>query len=261
MKPSTIPPVVLATALFVLAGCESRSISNSGFDHRYNYAGRGGQADGYAGELSELDVLGVTPDSAITEADIRTALQGATGVRLEPASKVLLIQSGAEFPDAPMLEALSRQFSVAPFSGKPRGRADGAPSYSKSLRLAAARGGYDKIVCYWGVLESERKNKITAAVSWVPVIGSVIPDERENMRIQLKAAIVDVASGRWSIVTPAPRTSTSLSSIVGRRTTDQDLVTALKTKGYRDLAEALARQPAGEVSPPVAVASAPHSLR
>lgn len=238
---------MFAAALLFLAGCETRSISNSGFDHRYNYAGRGGQPGGYSGELSELDVLGVTMDPTVTDADIQAALQTSARARLGPTSRVLLIQSGADFPDAPMLEALRQRFSVAPFSGKPPGKTDGTPTYSKALRLAAARGGYDKIVCYWGVLESERKNKITAAVSWVPVIGSVIPDERENMRIQLKAAVVDVASGHWSIVTPSPRTSTSLSNVISRRQTDQSLVAALKAEAYQDLVTALAQRepPAG----------------
>lgn len=239
MKTDSPFKAALVVASILLAGCGTRSISNSDFDHRYNYAGRGGQMGGYAGELSELDVLGVAADSTITEADISAALRSSGGARLTRTSKILLIQSGADFPDAPMLNAMRQQFAVAPFSGKPQTKPDNAPAYAKALRLAAARGGYDKVVCYWGVLESERKNKVTSVVSWVPIVGYLIPDERENMRIQLKAAIVDVASGRWSIAVPPPTASTSLSSILSRRETDQDLVAKLKEQGYRDLAQTL----------------------
>lgn len=231
--------LILMVSVF-LAGCETRSISNSGFDH--NHGGWRSAGGGYVGELSELDVLGVAADTAITDADIKAALEGPSGAKLAHTSKVLLIQSGADFPDAQMVDAMRERVALAPFSGRPQTKSEGSASYAKSLRLAAARGGYDKIVCYWGVLESERKNRITSAVSWVPVVGYMIPDEREAMRLRLKAAVIDVASGRWTIVTPLPVTSTSLSSIFSRRATDQDLVSKLKERGYRDLALALAER-------------------
>jgi hypothetical protein len=229
------PTLVLGALL--LAGCTTRSISNSDFraDNPYGRAALGG----YAGELSELDVIGVTTAASISEADIQAALREHAPVRLARTSKVLLIQSGADFPDEPMLAALRGRFTVAGFSGKPAPKPVEGPGYSQALRLAAARGGYDKIVCYWGVLESERKNQITSAVSWVPIVGHVIPDERQNMRIRLKAAIVDVGSGRWTLLAPPPSSDTSLSTVVSRRSVDQDLVNGLKAQGYRDLARLL----------------------
>lgn len=237
MKIKTGVGLALAAGLMVLAGCETRSISNSGYDHRSNYGARAG---GYTGELSEVQLLGVTANPTTTEAEIQAALQSRERVLLARNSKVLLIQSGADFPDAPMVDALGQRFSVAPFSGRPPQRQEADGSYAKSLRLAAARGGYDKIVCYWGVLESEQKNQATKAVSWVPIVGYAVPDQRENMRIRLKAVIVDVASGRWTLVAPPPAASTDLSSIFTRRSTDQTLVAALKETGYRHLASTLA---------------------
>lgn len=234
MNPKILLPS-LALGALLLAGCTTRSISNSGYDQGYRYGG----FTGYAGELSELDVIGVATEKNVTEADIQTALRDRAAVRLARTSKVLLIQSGADFPDEPMLAALRGRFSVAGFSGKPARLADQSPGYSRALRLAAARGGYDKIVCYWGVLESERKNKVTSAISWVPIVGSVIPDEREHMRIRLKAAIVDVASGGWTLLAPPPSSDSSLSTVVTRRSVDQDLVSGLKAQGYRDLAQLL----------------------
>lgn len=227
----------LALALALLAGCSTRSISNSAYDEQFR---RYGSALGnYRGELSELDVVGVTIDAAITEADIRSALAESAVPRLTPQSRVLLIQSGAEFPDDRMIAHLGKTLAVQPFSGKPPAPTDGGQSYSKALRLAAARGGLDKIVCYWGVLESEQTNHVTKIVSWVPVAGSLLPDQTQSMRIRLKAIVVDVATGRWTFVSPPSAVSSSLSSIVTRRNTDQTLVAELKENGYRNLAQAL----------------------
>lgn len=236
MKPPALFTCALAAALLLFAGCQTRSISNSGFK---DSGRRSSELGGYTGELSELDLIGVAADTAVTEADIQAAVHGPAGTSLARTSKVLLIQSGADFPDAPMLEALRPHFSVASFSGRPQAKHAADASFSKTLRLVAARGGYDKIVCYWGVLESERKDKLTATVSWVPIVGYVLPDEREHMRIRLKAAIVDVASGRWTLVNPPPAASSKLSSILSREEKDQELVQHLKAEGYATLARTL----------------------
>jgi hypothetical protein len=226
---------LLSLALALFAGCTTRSISNSSYD-----AARGRPDTHYRGELSDLDVVGVAIEAKVEEQDIRKALAEAVPVRLAPTSRVMLIQSGAEFPDDPMVAGLRARFDVQPFSGVPTGQNVDSPTYSKSLRLAAARGGYDKIVCYWGVLESEEVNKATKVISWVPLAGFLIPDERQSMRIRLRAVIVDVASGRWTYVSPASVASSGLSSIVSRRNTDQSLVAELKEAGYKNLVQALA---------------------
>lgn len=238
MNPKSPLLSALTLGALLLTGCTTRSISNSNFDAAYG-SSRHGQLGGYAGELSELDVIGASLDAGVSEADIAAALRDRAPARLARASKVLLIQSGADFPDAPMLEALRSRFAVAGFSGKPLRSSAGGPDYSRALRLVAARGGYDKIVCYWGVLESERKNNVTATVSWVPIVGHMLPDEREHMRLRLKAAIVDVASGNWTLVAPAAASDSSLSTRLNRRSVDRDLVNGLKTQGYRDLAQLL----------------------
>ncbi|HEX2855684.1 MAG TPA: hypothetical protein VHO24_20785 [Opitutaceae bacterium] len=236
MKFKTGAATLLATGLLFLTGCQTRSISDSGYD-----SGRYGSARfGYTGELSEFQVLGITAETTVSEAEIQTALQTRGGARLTRASKVLVIQSGADFPDAPMLEALNAQFTVAPFSGRPPREEKANASYAKSIRLAAARGGYDKIFCYWGILESEKISQATKTVSWVPIVGFAIPDERQNMRLRLKAAVVDVASGQWSLVSPPPVSSSEFSSIVTRRNKDQSLVATLKLTGYQNLVRSLA---------------------
>ncbi len=235
-----ITPLVcgLVSAAWCLAGCTTRSISNSGFENSSRYSAP--PLGGYKGELSELDVIGLVADARVTEADIHAAIEGPRGTKLGRNSKVLLIQSGAEYPDAPMLEAMQTRFAVSSFSGRPSAAIEPASSFSKTLRLVAARGGYDKIICYWGVLESARENKVTSLVSWVPLVGSVIPDEREHMRLRLKAAIVDVESGRWTFVNPPSAGASELSARISRKETDQSLVENLKAEGYRTLARTLA---------------------
>lgn len=249
----------LAPALALFAGCTTRSISNSSYDHESARVGGRDNDTTYRGELSELDVVGVSTEGAVTESDIRSALAESGATRLTPASRVLLIQSGAEFPDDEMMSGLSLRYQVQPFSGIPataRGPSQptfgatprppvDATSYSKALRLAAARGGYDKIVCYWGVLESERESKATKLISWVPIAGNWLPDEKQSMRIRLRAVVVDVASGRWTYVAPESVTSKSLSSYLTRRDTDQSLVAELKAAGYKKLVVALSENRAG----------------
>ena len=189
--------------------------------------------------MSEFDVLGVDSASAVTDAEILEALDTRTSVRLAKSSRVLLIQSGADFPDNPMQEALGARYTVGPFSGKPRAPKDATASCSRSLRLAAARGGYDKILCYWGVLESTRTGKITKGVSWVPIVGYFVPDETQSMRIRLKAVLIDTATGNWVMIQPEPVTDKQLSSIVSRESSDQGLVERLKAQGYRSLVSVL----------------------
>src|SRR5579862_5414160 len=165
MKNSHLPGGALIVFVLALAGCETRSISDSGYN-RSRYSSLG-----FRGELTEFDVLGVDSVSNITDADIAAELKNSKGAHLQRNSKILLIQSGADFPDAAMAEALGQRFAVTPFSGKPETDRISRPSweatpsaqvavsnqpklsYSKSLRLTAARGGYDKIICYWGILE------------------------------------------------------------------------------------------------------------
>ncbi len=224
-----------AAACLLLFGCNTRSISNSD----YNPGNRYGAPGNYAGELSEFDVLGVDSAGTVTNDEIQGALDTRTPARLARTSHVLLIQSGADFPDNAMQEALGARFTVGPFSGTPRAARDATASYSKSLRLAAARGGYDKILCYWGVLESTRTREITKGVSWVPIVGYFVPDETQSMRIRLKAVLIDTATGNWVMLQPEPVTDKQLSSIVSRESTDQGLVERLKEQGYRSLVSTL----------------------
>jgi hypothetical protein len=92
-------------AALCLTGCKStRSISNSGYGQHY------ATAPGYSRqELNEYDVLGIDPEKPVTEADIQAALTSPE-IQLTPGASILLVQSGALFPDAPLVDALSEHF-------------------------------------------------------------------------------------------------------------------------------------------------------
>ena len=199
MKSRLVPSLAI---LVLLAGCESRSISDSGYHGGGNaYYGRGG----YEGELAEADVVGapVKPGGTVSEADIQRALHGSRPVHAAPGTALVVVQSGAQTPDDAMLQALNRRYQVQPFSGLPSAQSE-RTEYSKRLRLAAAQGGVQHILVYWGTLESARENQVTKAVSWVPIAGNFVPDENQQMRINLHAVLIDVASGHWSPYTGKP---------------------------------------------------------
>ena len=107
--------------------------------------------------------------------------------------------------------------------------------------MAAAQGGLKHILCYWGTLESAQENQATKIVSWVPIAGSLIPDQTQRMRINVRAALIDVASGRWSMITAKSSENTALSPAVLRQSSDQKQVEKLKAEGYASLAEDLGR--------------------
>jgi hypothetical protein len=236
------------------AGCANqRSISNSGY--REENSGRRtstavDSAFRYRGELSEFDLLGIAHDQFTTEEQIRDALDAAKKVELHPSSSILLIQSGAAIPDGAMTTSLSKHFGVVPFSGIPGGLGsvddqNGSherENFARALRLAAARGKNDVILCYWGTLESANQNLSTHTVSWVPVVGWMLPDKREHMRILLKMALIDVRTGNWTLFSPEPFQETRLSTAVNRETSDQRLVERLKSEAYAASADELVKR-------------------
>ena len=231
--------LILVVAL-VSISCKTRSISNS--DYGGNW--------GYRGELSELEVLGVDVNKKISEEDIKAALNTKTKMSLKRGDRIVLVQSGAQFPDGPVLEELKPYYSVIPLSGVPvrddryRQREDEGikQPIDKSLRLAAAKSGARTLIVYWGILETGREDHGTKTISWVPVIGRIIPDEKQKMRIRLKAAVIDVASGAWEFVIPEVYNDARTSARVNREESDQDQVTLLKAKAYKALVSDLLKR-------------------
>jgi hypothetical protein len=242
-----------------LAGCahEMRSISHSGHQEEsgaiFNRCpdGNSDAAFQYRGELSEYDVLGLSRTEPTSEADITRALENAEPLRLRPGNSILLIQSGSLLPDAAMVSELSRQYRVLPFSGVPTLHRSDTGSrqtesfdpegYSKSLRMAAARAGADFVLCYWGRLESATDRLPTKNVSWLPVVHWLVPDEKLHTRIQLKIALVDVRSGKWSLLSPKSFETAGITTSPHRATTEQKQVEQLKRLAYKASADEVAK--------------------
>jgi len=242
----TITSLLVFGLVLGITGCASstRSISNSGpspagnqYPHPRTVIADALQS--YRGELSEFDLLGVDRDQFVTDEQIAITLAGAREVHLKQGETILLIQSGASFPDGEMVSELENYFRVVPFNGVPTGRMQNAslqsdqPAYSRSFRLAAAQAGAAHIVCYWGNLESMRTDMHTKTMSWIPFAGWVVPDENQAMRIRLKLAVIDVKSGGWTMVSPNEFVDrNSRSNRFNRDRADQKQVQELKELAY-----------------------------
>ncbi|HLY55223.1 MAG TPA: hypothetical protein VKS60_06680 [Stellaceae bacterium] len=181
--------LLLAAAVSIaIAGCSVRSISNSGYPD-------GGGDWAYRGEIQEADLI-VPQAGPITEQQIEQTLADRIPVAPQRGNRLVLIQSGALQPDSAMLDVLSRDFQLVPFSGVPQDRSSKEPEdYASRLRLMAAEGGVSQILCYWGELEAGRNGEAGKAVSWLPIVGAIVPDETQHMRIVLRAVLLDVATG------------------------------------------------------------------
>jgi hypothetical protein len=230
----------LALLASLLAGCATRSISNSGYPSESWYGHKASTNPLYKGELSEFDVLGIDPQATVTTEEIAKAFEQKQGLKLSKGSSIMLIQSGALIPDEPMVKALEKYYSVAVFSGVPTSQ--GAVNYSMPLRLAAAKGGFEKIVVYWGLLETAQKGLGSKTVSWVPFVGGVIPDQTQEMRVRLKVAVVDVKTGQWDMFSPEPFQDMSTSARYSRESSDQGQVALLKKQSYQAAAEDLVKR-------------------
>ena len=220
--------LTIASSLF---GCSTRSISNSDYsaDPDRGYGQKSNPF--YNGELNELDVIGIDSKSAISEEEIAKAISNKTRITIPKGSSIMLIQSGAMIPDEDMVKDFEKYYNVSVFTGVPaEGSADG--NYSRALRLAAAKGGAEKLIVYWGLLETGHENLSTKAISWIPFVGGAITDETQRMRIRMKVAVVDVKSGQWEMFSPEPFDNSSSSGSNSRASSDQAQVATLKSKAY-----------------------------
>jgi len=209
------------TLAALACGCEAtRSISNPVRPY-------GGGNSTYRGELSDFDVVGV-------DAGTTPTLSGK--VALRPHARVLLIQSGAEFAPERLVSALSEHFEVSTASGVP------TPALGeRGLRHAAARGGFEFVIAYWGVLESSERDTAGKAASWVPIVGWFVPDSKQSMRIRLRVVVLDVATGQWTTLLPTPIDDERASTMMGRESSDRDQVELLMSAAVPIMVETLTR--------------------
>ena len=224
--------------VLALQGCGVRSISDSGYQAESQSSFRPSSNSLYKGELTEFEVLGIASQTPATQEEINRSLEDRQKLTLTKGSPIMLVQSGAIMPDDQMVRALESHHRIVAFSGIPTAPSNG--NFAPALRLAAARGGCEKIMVYWGILETAQKDMSTKTVSWVPIIGGMIPDESQEMRIRLKVAIIDVKSGQWKTISPKPIQDTSVSARYSRASSDQRQVEALKSQAYAELANDIA---------------------
>ena len=92
-----------------------------------------------------------------------------------------------------------------------------------------------------GMLETARKGLASKPVSWVPIVGWSLPDEKQLMRIRLKVAVIDVRAGHWSVFSPEPFEDQAVSANYGREAADQSQVQKLKQKAYEAAVKDLLR--------------------
>ncbi|MEP7044651.1 MAG: hypothetical protein ABI843_16410 [Dokdonella sp.] len=244
-----LPSFAIALALsatVLIAGCATRSISNSGYVKPSFWAGRTAQNPLYRGELSEFDLLGIDPMASVGADEIEREFRVHARPALRTGTAVMLIQSGAMIPDATMTTALGRYYEIAAFSGIPqepvRASTDNHRDYSMNLRLAAAKGGYPVIIVYWGVLETAVDKLGTKAVSWIPFAGSAVRDEQQRMRIRLKIAVLDTRSGQWEMLAPQPLETAATSARRSRESSDQSQVEQLKHDAYEAAASEITKR-------------------
>ena len=233
-RPLALPGI--AAVLLALTGCEEGSISDSTPYDRPAFVG------GRTREIDELDLLG--SQHSTSEGDIQSALRGGQsgGPRARPGSALLVVQSGAPAPDSIMLAALEKSYRTFPFSGVAASDRHRDGSLGRDLRLAAAKSGCAYVLCYWGKLESIREDVPTKTVSWVPVVGGLVPDEERTTRLRVRALLIDVASGRSAAFTPSTVQNSALSASVVRAGSHDKQVFDLKTRAYAGLAAQLTGQ-------------------
>ena len=193
-------------------------------------------------QSDELDVLGIDSKSAISEEEIQKAITSKSRMTVPKGSAVMLIQSGATIPDEDMVKGMEKYYNVSVFTGVPAEGGGPPGNYSRALRLAAAKGGAEKLIVYWGLLETGREDLATKAISWIPFLGGVLTDETQRMRIRMKVAVVEVKSGQWDMFSPEPFDDSASSGRHSRASADQLQVAALKGKAYKATADDLVKR-------------------
>ncbi len=229
---------ILLLGMLVLSGCATSSISDTGYSspqeslRNSNYYIESGTR-----ELDEQAVLGVAEVGNIDEALIRKSLKKSENVSIPKGSSILLIQSGAEYPDNEIVQAMSQFWDVNILSGDSR-------DYDKKglhhkLRYMAATAGNRHVVVMWGIVETAEQKLATKNISWVPLVGWSLPDEQTKIRIGLKIAIIDVETGNWRMFNPKSQEDEFFSSIMNRAGEDQEKVIDLKKVVYHQSAKEL----------------------
>ena len=248
--------------VLTLAGCQNPTITQQTID-RY-------RLNDFTQELTELELLGIHLNEPIDQGKISQALnQEHLPIKLHNGDHLLVVQSAALMPDEQMTALLESSFTVSPFTGitdhkritpqpdymlvarllvtaakesAEAGKANTSdssplPHYAQVLRFAAAKAHIQTIMVYWSILESGIVNRQTKLVSWLPVVGTIIPDETRYIRIRTKVCLIDVKSGQWEAFTPTTFNNKQLTAAIDRNTGYGKQVEKLKALAYHNTVE------------------------
>ena len=204
---------------------------------------------GHDRDLDLYELTGQSAENGVTEADIAAAGRNANQAGSLPPrnARVLLVQSGSHQPDEELLAAY-RPFCqpviwngrVASASDNPYGSSPNqtklAGSHGRRLRLIAAQQGCSHVIVVFGEIQSDSQPLPTSAVSWVPVVGSLIPSERSGTRLLAQAFILETRSARFTTVAAKPQQKTGLTTDDGSSTINSRRAPQLKIPAYQELA-------------------------
>ncbi|AKJ41614.1 hypothetical protein [Pragia fontium] len=238
-------PLILISATLI-SGCSSAPEFKS---RAANLTGKS--------QLTEQEVLDIDPLTEITEHDIQQALKEANkdSFLIPKNSPIVLVQSGANIPDAAMQQEMMKYYNISVYSGlsptKPktpiaRKNAEQAllpqPNYIKSLRLAAAKARQNKIVVYWGSFEQGLPDKDNTKIVWLPYHNGDILRETKYLRYSIRFATVDVKSGMWVMYTP-PNTESEFINVAFQSSQNKlNQVTEVKESAYVEAAKNFAER-------------------
>lgn len=235
-SPAHFPKIALLAAPLLFAACAH---NHSDDYRRADYSSRKALKSHYDGwnQLTEMDVLGLAKPKSPTDADIARALDRSSNVELKAGDTVLVLQSGESVPDPRMVNELNKHYRAVPFSGvrsdwARKSSDDPEDHYARSLRYAAAQAGAQKILCFWGSLEVSKHDLSTKTITWLPVVDVIVPDQKDQVRVHLKVALVDVRSGAWTVFRTEPLQAQVISTGWGREHLEPSEVKALKQKSY-----------------------------
>lgn len=207
--------LLLVLGALVAAGCSSRSIAVID-----NHA--------YQGELSQLAVLAAL-------APVEVPPDAPPPRPIARGERVLLVQSGTLRPGLVEHPALTGR-EVVPLAG--------IGAVAGDLRAVARACGAQHVLVYWGTIQTERIDRITKAVTWLPFAG-VIPDETQRMRVALNWVHADLRTPRLAVGESPSRPGEIATSLFNRAARDRAQIEELQGESARGM---LARV-AGEAAP------------
>jgi hypothetical protein len=224
------PKLLLCAAVaMTITSCVTTSLSDPN--------GRGHDHD-----LSLYELTGQAAAEGVTEGQIAATLSGGgrAGSLPRRGARVLLVQSGAHQPDEELLAAFRPWCQPVIWDGRAPEKDDGkrtaGGAVGRRLRLTAAQQGCTHVIVVFGEIQSDSKSLPTSAVSWVPIVGNIIPSERSGTRLLAQALILETGRPRYSTVSARPQQATGITTDDGSYNINSKRAPKLKAKAYPELA-------------------------